>query len=94
VESGREHYLTHKFLSLRCSLGIEGCHCPQRSYAALQLVHAGLVKRSTTLWFYIDGAQNNAPLLNFLENSYNNARAARLCAAQKLDIFERFTSPG
>jgi hypothetical protein len=58
----------------------------------LQLVHAGLVKRSTTLWFYIDGAQNNEPLLNFLENSYNNARATRLCAAQKLGIFCNITN--
>jgi hypothetical protein len=60
----------------------------------LQLVRAGLVKRSTTLWFYIGGAQNNALILNFRENSYNNIMVARLCAAQKLGIFERFTSPG
>ena len=70
-------------LPLRCSLGLGVSSRPQRFYAALQLVHAGLVKRITTLWFYIGGAQNNAPITQFSGKLIQQCQSnAALCGAK------------
>ena len=63
-----------KCLPLRCSLESRNVIVPQRFYAALQLVHAGLVKRNTTLWFCIDVARNNAPIIRCVYRGFCSAK--------------------